>query len=305
MFNATSISVLKEKLDYEQFLLNEATELLRLHKGQVSPITIEMNDKGTTLKVHVVESLAAFHSAELLNKMSPLLFCASYKVLDMLIEWIIFENKNNCPWRFSQKINILNNEKNTLHVPVGFSDIYEQIFALYIYLEKYRSAIIHGKWGKNVNGDLQFDFIDKQSNHITDIFSFDLVVAFAECISLCADTAISNLNTEINKKMTIKWLMDKMVILHGLPTFNILEPRFFRVIKNTMVESEPVEVDLDNLRKTVETQSSGSGYSYELTVTANIKNESTVVKWIIPSSAVPFQDKLLLDNSWDQYKIIL
>ena len=309
MFSNESQNLLQEKLGYEQWVLQESINILELNKGKLSSYTVEINDNSpVVLKVMASEHFGASLAADLINEMSPLLFSASYKILDMVIEWIIHENQGDCPWQFSKKISLLNDKQGSLTLPTLFSfdtEIFNVLVRLYSNLVDFRNAITHGKWGKNQEGNLSFNFEKRDGSIIKTTISFEQVMGFSECMAWCANELINHSTTpEISEKvaLSIKWSLDKLHSLHGGTLFGIPSPRFFKVIRRTKLnDDEIVKIDLKGIRKTLNDITMNSQYAYSLLVEAEVGQIS--LAWEIASSCLPEADDLILDSSWDLFKV--
>lgn len=95
-FDQHSRNELKDALGYERYILKKAIEIHELSLGKSSPLTITVNDKSPhEVLVKVTESLSAKAESELIKNMSPLIFVTAFKLCDMIIEWILDENKKN------------------------------------------------------------------------------------------------------------------------------------------------------------------------------------------------------------------
>lgn len=305
MFDNESQNQLQERLGYEQWVLKKSLNILELNEGKLSPLTVEFNDNSSvTVNMMVSEYVGASLAADLVNEMSPLIFCASYKILDMIVEWIIHENEGNCPWQFSRKINLLKDKQDSLTLPQLFSsnpDIFNVLIGLYSNLVDFRNAITHGKWGKNAGGVLSFDFEKSDGSLIKRTIPLEQVIGFSECMSLFANELI-NPSSIPEVVLSIKWSLDKLHSLHGGTSFGIQSPRFFNVVRRTKVKDDAiVKIDLKVIREALSKITMNNQYAYSLHVEAEVGQLS--LTWEIPSHRLPGEDNFMLDSSWDSFKV--
>lgn len=300
MYDTSARADLEEIIGYEKYVISEVVELLQLNVGIVVPGVLKIEDKVYIKELHAFCRMDSLHTTPLIQQMSPLLFCAGYKLLDMLIEWIIKENEGTSPWKFTQKINILQQRAAGISLPSGFQDVFEPLCSLYMNCVKYRNAITHGKWGENANGTLKFDFTDKQAGRILQDIDFDTVIIFSECIKTCVEEAITP-NVDSDRIRRVKWFLDKLSHLHQKPRFDLPIPSYYRVTREISDPRRPVVVDVKRINQIVSRDAKGANYSYELTVIA--LREKGNDKWMIPSTKIGENTELVLDENWEIYQV--
>lgn len=237
----------------------------------------------------------------MVRKMSPLVFTASYKVLDMVFEWTISQNGTACPFRFEDKIEIINRVTTLIYPDFLQSDtaLRAVAIALYRQLTPYRNAITHNRWGKVTDGSLDFDF-HRKGNHYTKSVPFDDVLALADSAELLGTMLVNHVNDQ-NRTDTLRWLWDKWATFHGKPLFNIKQPRYLQVIRRTVLPaSGPIVVDLQQIKAMVQQQATGHPVTYDLTVIADAAPRPVI--WTIPFAQIPDRASLSLEGQWDQFK---
>ena len=94
MYDQTAQTRLREKIGYELWLLDFISETQETFEGGADISTITLTNR--QLDAHIAkfnkEALGSEAAIKLMNAMSPLTFTASYKILDMVFEWILEEN---------------------------------------------------------------------------------------------------------------------------------------------------------------------------------------------------------------------
>jgi hypothetical protein len=302
MFVTNARTELEETLGYERYILKACNDAVRESRGVCGPMTIVIPDEGPNqLGLHLADTLGDT-GAEMTHRMSPLIFSAAYKLLDMVIEWTIRENALTCPFQFAKKVEIIDNTPQLIYPDFIGSDaaVREVVVGLFKEVLPYRNAITHNKWGKNVDGDLHFEF-DRNGQHYSRIVLFETTLAFAEGMSLLGDLLV-NQPTDPNKLNTLKWLVDRLASLHGKPSFGITQPRYFQVVRKTRGSgTSPLVVDLVQVRSVVGQQAGQAPAVYDLTIEAD--SAAGVEAWQIPFASLPPGDSLVLDPQWDGFRV--
>ena len=297
MFDNASRQVLEEHLGYERFVLNACAKAVQRAAGESSGIEIVVNDSVPhSINIGITDYVGGEHGAAIVREMSPLAFSAAYKVLDMIVEWIIVENRGSCPWPFSQKSAILNGP---LQYPdfVGHDPQLQAIIvALYREILPYRNAITHGQWGKNNNGELEFDFT-RNGQHLCLTVPFETVLNFGRASSLIAELLVTPTLQTQERLNCLRFLMDRLHVLHQQQAFNIPKPRHYRVIRRTDSADAPLSIDLDVIRQQVGSQASGNPSTFDLRV------ERQSDAWEIPFAEIPSTRELCLDETWNSFRV--
>src|SRR5699024_8977841 len=147
---------------YEKWILDKTIRFYRSSLGYEYPRKIVINDDySKEIQINIKERVILDSSQELIYDLSPLLFVSGFKLLDMLMQYIITENNIECPWEFSKKKKILKDLNFNPKLPYPLAKdptIFECFKKLYISFIKFRNGLIHGAWGKNESGNLTFDF---------------------------------------------------------------------------------------------------------------------------------------------------
>ncbi|MDZ4619396.1 hypothetical protein ORM77_16125 [Bacillus cereus] len=292
MFNKEK---LQDKLGYEIWVLKKCNSTLHHFLGMRSSRTISFLQNGTQ-QHGLLESdkLGANNSMETIQNLSPLLFVTSYKCLDMIFEWILEGNNRKVPSNYKQKIKELKSRLNLLKLPMELEsnkNVINIFLNLYSELRHYRNKIIHGGWGKNVNGDLNFNF--KGNNTIDRIITFKEVIEFGESVRLLSELLIEG--KYISPLLdTIKFLLDKLTNLHQSNKFNILSPSLFHIIYEI---GNKQQINLNEIRKDLKIESEGSPFYFSLTIISEDE------EWILPTDYLANRQEILIDSSIQQFKI--
>ena len=304
MYTPLARQFLEEMLGYERYVLRASVDAFRLHLGKTGPVEIVINDQSQhSLGLSVGDVFGSEHGARVVQELSPLIFTASYKLLDMVMEWTIRENGLTCPPGFEAKIQVIGTTPTLIFPDILGTDAQLRSVAASLYREllPYRNAITHNVWGKNVSGDLQFNF-QKKGQQFTRMVPFQDVLVFAESMSLLGDLLVDGPLADAYKLLTIKWLFDRIDTLHGEAKFNILQPCYFKVVWRTTTPSAgSVQVDLDEVRNRVAFQAGNAPAIYDLTVEAQSVAGMTV--WRISYPNLPNTKFITLNEQWDTFRV--
>lgn len=308
MFDPPSRLDLQERLGYERYVLHKCEQLVKKAYGFESGTEVTIKDAPPhPVTIGFEDHIGAGLVSEFIQDTSPLLFTAAFKILDMVIEWTILENLGSCPWKFSQKRQVINTNPTLIFPDFLHTDgsLKAILLALYSNLAEDRNAIIHGEWGTNSNGNLSFDYTVKFNNaHIQKTVSFQEVLDFAAFATLLGETLVATSLQTPYRLDTMRWLGDRIHSLHGAAKSNILHPMILKVKRETDWKAPgPVEVNLSDIRTFLARMHSTRTTFFDLSVEAT--TESGQAHWSIPAEHVPAGDTLVLDNNWSQYRAAL
>jgi hypothetical protein len=302
MFDAASRQELEEMLGYERYLLRECGDAVRAGRGTAGPLRIVINDVAPHAMLLSAHDVLGDTGAGMVGKMSPLILTAACKLLDMVFEWTVEQNGLAASSRFEEKVRLLKNTPTLQHADFLANDVTlrDSAIGLYQSLIPYRNAIIHNRWGRLTDGALDFSF-HRDGKKFRWTMSFDDVLVLADAADLLGSMLVDRSADEY-KLDSLRWLLDKLAVLHGCPPFNIKQPRYFQIERRTALpESGPIVVDLATAREMMDRQAFGGPVRYDLTVVAEGSSQS--VTWKIPAAQVPACDKLVLDSGWDGYRV--
>jgi hypothetical protein len=219
----------------------------------------------------------------------------------MVVEWTIAQNGITCPFKFEAKIDILK-KNTTLQYPDFLNTdlpLRSAAVALYREMTPYRNAITHNRWGKATAGALDFDFTRKK--HYKKTVPFPVVLALADGMELLGEMLL-NQSASQEKLDTLRCLFDQLAVFHGLPLFNIKQPRYVHVVRRTkMPQAGLLTVDLQLIRTTLSQMQPGRALHYDLTIEADAESSMTV--WRIPYDKIPNSPQIVLESQWDSYKV--
>jgi hypothetical protein len=131
---------------------------IRIDKpGAIVDVRGQTPGGGKTISVTLTETLGAESREEILHSLRPLAFGAAYKVLDLLVEYVL--RANGAPTgrlSFAYKAKAAKQRPAVLPVPLdAHPDLWDRIAALYKAYDDARHAVTHRKAGATAQGDLE------------------------------------------------------------------------------------------------------------------------------------------------------
>ncbi len=309
-YDQASQSLLKEKLCYELWCLEYIYKTKETLEGKTDINTIKLRNKQP--KKHVILQSTFYMGSEralkVINTMMALTFAASYKLLDMIFEWILEENKRlrklqDVPWSFTEKI-----EKVTT-LPLVYPPTLESqpwakdyLLALYKNLLRFRHEIVHRNKFLISDDRLIVEVIEEGRVYRLDL-SKEKLSALVKTTVMAAKVlgGYSSLgNTEI---MQLKYYLDQIIELHGLPEFGQKSPRFINVILDVPEENGSFPADLRTVREVIRKSYAGVHVLFALKVNGLVNDEPSI-SWFFPIDSVPQQDTIeLRPGNYTEFRI--
>jgi len=308
MFDQQAQTRLKNKLDYERWVLHELEEEHDVFPDQLGDTVIE-NGSISAQRVAVPPTVISQRRIdEVIQRLYPLVLVASYKCLDMIIEWILEENTGtlNHQWGYSCKDSEVNRRFHTgnLQLPqplIRDTDVFERLLRLYGELAEHRHAVVH-RDEFEVNNDV-FRVEDDSGTR----YDFDATQLFslAKAGTVSAEVLLNNSMSD-DQERALKRYLDNLDFIHGQGTFDVAPPWASTI--EYRIEAEDQDpyrwvVDLDPVRKADASTPSTEGYVLKIIGT---HEGDTIYEWEIPSETVPDGAALELteyNSDFDEYLI--
>lgn len=213
---------------------------------------------------------------------APLLFVTAFKVLDMLVEWVLEQNGTLPGWQFSKKLSTA--RQGTIAYPTAIESrpwLRERLIALYEHLEPLRSTIIHQRHFKTSAGSLQVSSskggVIGPSVSVSDAEIRKLSLLLVSVLHCIRGTWILDSFREKRLRRTL----DELAPIHRLPVLGQLEP----VLKNIRVyrlEADPIELDLQPLRSEALKRASQQDVVFRLRIVVVSNDGKTVEAFQYP-----------------------
>ena len=148
MSGTNAIHLLAEKIEYEAWFLEAVYSIVEQELFPCFPDAV-IYPANKTLPEFIGYARANIIIGDwrtgFLNAGAPLVFVASFKLLDMFIEWVLEENGFPSTFRFQKKIKNLSRSPTFPELIESRSWLKDRLVGLYRVLEPLRGTIIHDK----------------------------------------------------------------------------------------------------------------------------------------------------------------
>lgn len=147
-YDAASIERLVDRTEYESWMLEAVYALVEQELFPIWPDAVIYpidRSKSQFIVIGRANIILGDWRPGFLNAGAPLVFVSTFKLLDMLIEWILEENGIKPTFRFQQKKDNLANSPEFPPLVEVRSWLKERLVGLYCALEPLRGTIIHDK----------------------------------------------------------------------------------------------------------------------------------------------------------------
>jgi len=309
IYNQTSKIQLQDKIGYEIWLLDFLSKTQETFEGgtDLSTITLTNRQAEAHISNSFTEVLGARLEKKVMDNMSPLTFTASYKMLDMIFEWILEKNRTagyikNVPWRFSEKIKLIKNSQ--LSWPQLFRShpyIKNYLIELYSNLLKFRNEIVHRHNFLVVDNKLKINTIEDGKAYRLEVEQEE----FGAFVRI--SVAAVNLLTDVisygsQEERWFKYNLDRINKFHGLKRFEQKKPLSVNVILKVPLENNVFPADLKFVRHEVKKKYRDVEVMFNLKVYGLVNNIPSFC-WFFPIKDVPEKELLELSpNSHMKYR---
>jgi hypothetical protein len=242
-----------------------------------------------------------------LNRLRPLAFSASFKLQDMVVEWILRAN-NALDWSFSKKLNAYDKLRKfaSLVEPVFLATrpvLARAFWELYRFLVPFRGAVVHS--GGVILGPDGTVSITKDARTLD--FTPPQQASYMRSTCLTAKILSAQTRNDPFLEHLIEGDLSELQTYHGQPGLVVRRARIaaltVHVPPSHIVERGPlaVRIDFDHLRQTME-KSYPVGADGRLYFSASIlvKDDTRQATWELPIEAIP-SGLVILREGDDQY----
>ena len=258
-YTPEAIADLTERTEYETWLLEAVYDLAQ------QPIATNLGDgliyppDGGEAKVHGYAAgciIIRDWRPKFLEVSAPLVLVTSFKLLDMIIEWVLIQNGMVKTHRFKEK-------KNALKRPIVFPNLIEsrpwlreRLIALYKELAPLRGTVIHDRHFQSTEGTLQVSTSRAGTiGPVVTLTSKDLR-NFAVFLVSLFHYLEGSWKMDLFQEKRIRHTLDELEHLHRLPSMGQLPPVFLTV-RVYVTDKDPIEINLDRLRNDIATKYPG------------------------------------------------
>lgn len=306
-FNANSLIKLGERTEYETWLLEAVYTLVEQELFPSWPDgVIYPADKSNAQFIGHMRGncIIGDWRPGFLNAGAPLVFVSTFKILDMLIEWILEENGVPSTFRFQQKLQQLKGAPIFPKVIESRTWLKERLVGLYSTLEPLRGTIIHDKHFTATDGAIRVSSSKKGViGSPVEISAVQLRKLALTIVSVLKYVDGSWYLDELREK-TLRHELDELDALHGLPSLG-QKPPFHTCVRVYFAGSDPFLVDLMSIRSDLASIYVNQDCSFDLRVLM-VKKDEVVNAYLFPWSlfAVPNADWSHTINAQDYRTVI-
>ncbi len=300
-YDSGALARLSDKVGYEIWLLEAVYSLVedQLFPDWPDAIIYPLATNKPVFIVHASMHLVVGDwRPGFIDNGAPLVFTASFKLLDMLLEWVLEQNGYVPSHRYAEKIG-------TLKGPVTYPAVIEsrpwlrdRLRALFASAEPLRGTIIHSRHFRSEDGTLQVSSSKRGVVGPEIVLTREQLRTFAAvCVSVLRyiDGAWS---LEPHRENALRWQLDQLASLHGLPTLAQKEP--YRATVRVFIEGgDPRIVDVDRIRADIAAHYPRSDCFFDLRV-LQVKGDSVVSAWLVPGTSL---DDLKAMADFDRHRL--
>ena len=252
-YDQNTLQQLAERTQYERWLLEAVYTITeqKINLADSDLLTYFCWNADFSQSVQVVIGKASLGDWRpgFLNAGAPLVFVSAFKLLDMLMEWVIEANGHKVDFKFSKKLDQL--KKNPRFPPSIESRIWlkQRLLGLYKTLEPYRGTVIHHNQFVSTNGHLEVTTTKKQLPPTTLCISPEQLRALAQVVvgTICFIDGTWTL-AHYQEKM-LRFQLDKLLPLHCNPALLQCRPchvsvRYYQLKDKNSVDLARIQQDL-------------------------------------------------------------
>ncbi|RTT13491.1 hypothetical protein DY954_07595 [Pseudomonas aeruginosa] len=232
VFDEEALSRLAERTEYEAWLLEEVYTLVEQElffnwpDAVVYPLDTSQAQYYRYGRGNII--LGDWRPG-FLNAGAPLVFVSTFKLLDMLIEWILEENGMPSTFRFQEKLKKLNDSPIFPQFIETRSWLKERLIGLYGSLEPLRGTIIHNKSFSTQDGSLRVSSTKRgAAGPVSDISAAKLRSLAFTIVSVLRYLH-GNWPLDAFREKVLRFELDGLLSLHELPLLGQKRPFHTRV----------------------------------------------------------------------------
>jgi hypothetical protein len=268
-FGPSALADLQARTAYEAWLLEAVYEITndRIAVEDVDELIYPTTGGPPTQTIYAVGNIRIGDwRPGFLEAGAPLVLVTAFKLLDMLLEWVLTENGQTATHKFVQKIAALKRHSIQFPTVIGSRPwLRTRLTALYEQLEPLRGTIIHTRHFQSVGGTLQVSGskggkvgapVSLQQKDLR-----NLSVVLVSLLKYLDGTW----RLDAFREKRIRRALDELRHLHGETSLGQLEPGLLNV-RVYMLETESITVDLDAIRRDTSARRPNQDVMFDLRV---------------------------------------
>ena len=310
MYDDGARQELLDKLDYELWLLDQLAEY-QLFDGGTDIATFKIRSGESRTGILDLDSgEESIPWSRVITTITPLVFTASYKMLDGIFGWILEKNyrarklpESPSRWGFKKKLKHLKDKSKLQYPPLFTTQKYLHSYseALFCRLLPYRNEIVHNKTSPVCKDQLILSSSENKDIELTlSRAQIGCLVRFVVALARALAGVI-----EVNAHMDrlLKYHLDSLKTAHGLKAFKQKKPLLVNVEFEVPKQCGSFPVNLKQIRDKIRSQFSTQDVSFDLSV-QTVDGENIITKWYFKEEEVPALDEVVFDEeSYKTYRV--
>lgn len=288
-FSIESLQQLRDRVGYEDWLLESVYKLAEdeLFPDWPDAVVYDLSSSAPVTTVHVRGHIVLGDwRPGFLDAGAPLVFTATFKLLDMLFEWVLERNGRKVDFGFSQKLRQLGTSGVALpDVLRSRPWLMERLKGLYKEAEPLRGTIIHSRHFASTDGTLRV--ASSKGGVVGENIELD-----ASDLRTFAQLSVSVLRflqgdwvLSAYREKLLRWQLDRLAKLHKMAPLGQQQPRHTRVRWYT---PDPTiqNIDLDRIRRDLDSQNPSQDITFDVRVVV-LDGQTAVGAYLIPYELLP------------------
>lgn len=214
---------------------------------------------------------------------APLILVTAFKLIDMILEWILAQNGHSATFRFVQKIQALRSGVTFPELIACRPWLQTRLVFLYEHLEPLRGTIIHNRHFTTADGAVTVANTKTGAPPTPiPISAKDLNVLSALGVSI-GRYLLGAWTLDQFRERRVRFWLDQLAHVHRQPSLGQLEPGFLNV-RTYAASDSVVEVDLNRLRRDVTAKRPNQDPMFDIRLVTVEKDGSSANAFLIPWS---------------------
>ena len=304
-YNSSVITDLTDRTQYEGWLLEAVYDIAE------QSIAVSLGDEliyppdGSKPTVHhhlrANSLIIGDWRPKFLEVGAPLVLVTSFKLLDMLIEWVLTQNgviANHKYYTFAEKIKAL---KGTVIFPPLIESrpwLRERLVALYEELDPLRGTIIHERHFQSSEGTLQVASSRRGALGPTVTFSAQDLRSLSVLLASIIRYLEGRWTMDAFQEKRIRRTLDEVMHLHHLSSLGQLPPCFLTV-RVYRADEDLIEINLDEIRGDIASKYAQQDTLFEIQVIVISKDGQNASAYRIPWEQIQNVEAILQKRKAD------
>jgi hypothetical protein len=313
MYDKAARVRLTVKIEYELWLLEFLSDGEDAPVGDEHRVDMRLSNRDSRAHVYLrtARTRHSRRAVDVMNAMSPLIFAAAYKTLDMIFEWILEENCAAgavAPRKPRSRLSFDEKTKCVAKLPLqsfpplmrSTSDLKERLTALHRKLLGYRHEIVHRSNFSTSGGKLRV--IHDTGGHVQVLdLARDELYSLARGVAVAVRLLIGSVTSPALALKGLYYYLDQVERLHGLGTFGQQKPILLNVQLGVPEEGGAYPADLGTVRGKLRQTHPNCDVLFNLTVVGLVDGEPSSA-WHFPCDSLPDGDEfILLPGAYQAY----